>query len=208
MAFGEFLAVRTQNHGDVCECWNWSTQSFVHHNLARGVRQVIVATDDVGNAHVSVINNGGKVIGWGAIGAEDDKVIKLASVKGYVTVNSIVNNDVTAIQWNLNADGIRLASVNSALSLCRINVSAGTLIALEGVMALLSSFFIFSKLLWCAEARVCLALCQQFICCFTIQVKALGLAVRATIAALIWTLVPIKTKPLHSTKNNLSVLFS
>ena len=113
-------------------------------------------------------------------------------------MNSVVNNDVTAVQRNLDADGIRLASVNSALSLCRINVSAGALIALEGVVALLSSLLVFSKLFWRAEARVRLALCQQFICCFTIQIKALGLAVRTAIAALIGTLVPIKAKPLHS----------
>ena len=169
---------------------------------------MIIAANDVGNAHTSVINNGGKVISWGAIRAEDDKVIKLASVKGYVTVNSVVDNNVAAVQRNLDADGIRLASINAALRLCRINVSASTLIALEGVVALFSSLLVFSKLLWCAEARVCLALCQQFICCLAIQIKTLGLTVRATIAALIWTLVPIKAEPLHSTQNNLSVLFS
>ena len=208
MAFGELLAVRAQNHGDVCEGWNGCAKSLVHHNLARSVGQVVIATNDVGNAHASVINNSGKVIGWGAVRAEDDKVIKLASVKGYVTVNCVVDNDVTAIQWNLDTDGIRLAGINAALCLCRINVSAGTLIALEGVVALLSSLFVFSKLFWRAEARVSLALCQQFICCLTIQVKALGLAIRTAIAALIGTLVPIKAKPLHSAQDNLSILFS
>ena len=123
-------------------------------------------------------------------------------------MNSVVDNDVTAIQWNLDADGIRLASINSALSLCRINVSAGTLIALEGVVALFSSLLVFSKLLWRAEARVCLALCQQFICRLTIQVKTLSLAIRTAIAALIGTLIPIKTKPLHGAQNDLSVLLS
>ncbi len=78
----------------------------------------------------------------------------------------------------------------------------------EGVVALFSSLLVFSKLLWCAEARVRLAFCQQFICCFTIQIKALSLAIRTAIAALIWTLVPIKTKPLHGAQNNLSVLLS
>ena len=169
---------------------------------------MVIATNDVGNAHASVINNGCKVIGWGAIRAEDDKVIKLASVKGYVTVNSVVDNNVAAIQWNFDANGVRLTSINSALCLCRINVSAGTLIALEGVVTLLCGLFVFSKLLWRAEARVCLALCQQFICCLTIQVKTLGLAIRTAIAALIGTLVPIKTKPLHGAQNNLSVLLS
>ena len=208
MALGELLAVRTQNHGDVCEGWNGCAQSLVHHNLTRSVGQVVIATNDVGNAHASVINNGGKVIGWGAIRTEDDKVIKLASVKGYVTVNSVVDNDVAAVQRNLDTDGIRLASINAALCLCRINVSAGTLIALEGVVALFCGLLVFSKLLWRAEARVCLALCQQFICCLTIQIKTLGLAIRTAIAALIGTLVPIKAKPLHSAQNNLSVLFS
>ena len=208
MALGELLAVRAQNHGDMSEGWNRCAQSLVHHNLARSVGQVVIATNDVGNAHASVINNGSKVVGWGTIGAEDDKVIKLAGVKGNVTVNSVVDNDIATIQWNLDADGIRLTSINAALCLCRINVSAGTLIALEGVVTLLSSLFVFSKLFWRAEARVRLALCQQFICCLTIQVQALSLAVRTAIAALIGTLVPIKAKPLHSTQNDLSILFS
>ena len=123
-------------------------------------------------------------------------------------MNSVVDNDVTAIQWNLDTDGIRLAGINAALCLCRINVSAGTLIALEGVVTLFCGLLVFGKLLWRAEARVCLALCQQFICCLTIQVKTLCLAVRTAIAALIGTLVPIKTKPLHGAQNDLSVLLS
>ena len=169
---------------------------------------MVIATNDVGNAHASVINNGCKVIGWGAVRAEDDKVIKLASIKGYVTVNSVMDNDIAAVQRNLDADGIRLASINSALCLGRINVSAGTLIALEGVVALFCGLLVFSKLLWRAEARVRLALCQQFICCLTIQIKTFSLAIRTAIAALIWTLVPIKTKPLHGAQNNLSILLS
>ena len=169
---------------------------------------MIIATNNVRDAHAGVINNGSKVVGWGAVRAEDDKVIKLASIKGYVTVNSVVDNDIAAIQWNLDADGIRLTSINAALCLCRINVSAGTLIALEGVVTLLSSLLVFSKLLWRAEARVCLAFCQQFVCCLTIQVKTLGLAIRTAIATLVWTLVPIKTKPLHGAQNNLSILLS
>ena len=123
-------------------------------------------------------------------------------------MNSVVDNDVTAVQRNLDADGIRLTCINAALCLCWVNVSAGTLIALEGVVALLSGLLVFSKLFWRAEARVCLAFCQQFICCFAIQVKALSLAVRTAIAALIGTLIPIKTKPLHGAQNDLSVLLS
>ena len=58
---------------------------------------MVIATNDVSNAHASVINNGGKVISWGAVRTEDDKVIKLTSIKGYVTVNSVVDNNVTAV---------------------------------------------------------------------------------------------------------------
>ena len=208
MALGELLAVRTQNHGDMSEGWNRCAQSLVHHNLTRSVGQVVIATNDVSNAHASVINNGGKVVSWGTVRTEDDKVIKLASIKGYVTVNSVVDNDIAAVQRDFDADGIRLASINSALCFGRINVSAGTLIALEGVVALLCGLLVFSKLLWRAEARVRLAFCQQFICCLTLQVKALSLAIRTAIAALIGALVPIKAKPLHGAQNNLSVLLS
>ena len=67
MALGELLAVRTQNHRDMSEGWDRCAQSLVHHNLARCVGQVVIATNNVGDTHASVINNGSKVVGWGAV---------------------------------------------------------------------------------------------------------------------------------------------
>ena len=169
---------------------------------------MIVASDDVCDTHQGIVNDGCKVIGRCAVRTEDDKIIELTGVEGNVAVDRVVNDNVSAIEWYLDADGVGFAGLNACLSFCGINVSAGTLIALEWVMPLFCCFFIRRKLFRRTEAWVCLAFCQQGVCGLTINFKAFGLCIRAKIAALVGTFVPVKTKPTHGAQDDLRIFVS
>ncbi|CDD85267.1 putative uncharacterized protein [Collinsella sp. CAG:289] len=125
MALGEFLAVSAQNHGDMRERGHGGSECLVDHNLARRVGKVVVAADDVGDAHHGIVDNGREVVRGGAVGAEDDEVVELAGVKRNLTVDGIVNHYVAAILGDLDAQDIRLAGVNTGASLCGVDIAAG-----------------------------------------------------------------------------------
>ena len=84
MALGELLAVGAQDHGDVSERGHGSAEGLVDHDLTRGVGQVVVAADDMGDLHHGVVDDGREVIRGRAIGAEDDKVVELLGVEGHL----------------------------------------------------------------------------------------------------------------------------
>ena len=75
MAFRELFAVSAQNHGDVCKHRHWSAQRLVYHDLPRRVGKVIVSTNNVGDLHGCIINNGGEIISRCSIRAEDNKIV-------------------------------------------------------------------------------------------------------------------------------------
>ena len=86
MALGELFAVGAQNHGDVGERRHGRTEGLVNHDLTRGVGQVVVAADDVGDLHHGVVDDGREVVRGRAVGAEDDKVVELLGVKGHLAM--------------------------------------------------------------------------------------------------------------------------
>ena len=51
-----------------------------HVDLSRRVVHVVVAADDVGNAHVEIIDDDAEVVSRRAVGARDDEVVQLAVV--------------------------------------------------------------------------------------------------------------------------------
>ena len=62
VALGEFLAVGAQDHGDVRERRHGRAEGLVDHDLARGVGQMVVAADDVGDLHHGVVDDGREVV--------------------------------------------------------------------------------------------------------------------------------------------------
>ena len=206
MTLRELLAVWPQNHRDVREGGYGRAQGLVDHDLARGVGEVVVAADHVRDAHHGIVHHGGKVVGGGAVGAEDDEVIQLAGVEGHVTVDRIVDHHVATVEGNLDAQGVGLARVDAAPSLGGVDVAAGALVALEGVVARLGGSLVGRELLRRAEARIGLALVPQALRRVAVELHAVGLAVGAKVAAHLRTLVPVEAQPAHGTQDDLGVL--
>ena len=77
VAFREFLAVLAVDERDMRPDRHRPAHGVVDHHLARGVVQVIVAPDHVGDAHVVVVDDHGKHVGGRPVGAEHDHVVEL-----------------------------------------------------------------------------------------------------------------------------------
>ena len=206
MALGELLAVGAQDHGDVGERRHGSAEGLVHHDLTRGVGQVVVATDDMGDLHHGVVDDGRKVIRGRAVRAEDDKVVELLGIEGHLAVDGIVDNDVAAVLGHLDAKDVGLAGLDATAGLLGIKIAATALIALEGVLALLRGLAVGVELLLGAEAGIGLALVPKLLGGLLVQVQALGLGVGAIVAAHLGTLVPVQAKPTHGAQDDLRVL--
>ena len=206
MALGELLAVGAQDHGDVGERGHGRAEGLVDHDLARGVGQVVVAADDVGDLHHGVVDDGREVIRGRAIGAEDDKVVELLGVEGHLAVDGVVDDDVAAVLGHLDAQDVGLAGLDAAAGLLGIKIAASALIALEGVLALLRGLAVGVELLLGAEAGIGLALVPKLLGGLLVQVQALGLGVGSKVATHLGTLVPVQAQPTHGAQDDLRVL--
>ncbi len=206
VTLGELLAVGAQDHGDVSKRGHGRAEGLVDHDLTRGVRQVVIAADDMGDFHHGVVDDGREVVRGRAIGAEDDKVVELLGVEGDLAVDGVVDDDVAAVLGHLNTQDVGLAGLDAAAGLLGIKVAATALIALEGVLALLRGLAIGVELLLGAEAGIGLALVPKLLGGLLVQVQALGLGVGAKIAAHLGTLVPVQAQPTHGAQDNLRVL--
>ena len=206
VALGELFAVGTQDHGDVGERGHGRAEGLVDHDLTRGVGQVVVAADDMGDLHHGVVDDSREVVRGRAIGAEDDKVVELLGIEGHLAVDGIVDNDVAAVLGHLDAKDVGLAGLDATAGLLGIKIAATALIALEGVLALLRGLAVGVELLLGAEAGIGLALVPKLLGGLLVQVQALGLGVGAKIAAHLGTLVPVQAQPTHGAQDDLRVL--
>ena len=181
-------------------------ESLVDHDLTRGVGQVVVAADDVGDLHHGVVDDGREVVRGRAVGTEDDKVVELLGIKGHLAVDGIVDDDVSAVLGHLDAQDIGLAGLDATAGLLGIKIAAAALISLEGVLALLRGLAVGVELLLGAEAGIGLALVPKLLGGLLVQVQALGLGVGAKIAAHLGTSSQSKPQPTHGAQDDLRVL--
>ena len=89
MAFREFGPINAMNQRNMGKFGNIPAHAAIHHRLAKGVVEMIITPDHMGDAHVMIIDNDGQHIGGGAIGAQDDHVIKDPVLHGNLALNQI-----------------------------------------------------------------------------------------------------------------------
>lgn len=77
MALGELLAVLAVNQGHMGEDRAFPAQRIVDLALAGTVDQVVVAADDMGNAHVVVVDHHGEIVGGRTVRAQQDEIVEL-----------------------------------------------------------------------------------------------------------------------------------
>ena len=72
--------------------------------LAEGVAHVVLAADNMGDAHEGVVADHHKVVGRGAVGADDDEVVELLVVDRHVAEDKVVDGGLAGLR-HLEADG-------------------------------------------------------------------------------------------------------
>ena len=61
-------------------------------NLPERVGQVVVAADDVGDAHVVVVHHDGVVVGRRAVAAQDDQVVEILVGEHHTALHAILDH--------------------------------------------------------------------------------------------------------------------
>ena len=90
MAFGEFFPVGTENHGHVAVLRQCAAQRPQNINLTRGVVNVVIAANNVGDLHIPVVDNDTKIVCGRAIGACNNQVVQFAIVNTDGAFNEVV----------------------------------------------------------------------------------------------------------------------
>ncbi len=78
MSFRQLLPVVAKDHRQVGVERHRRTERLQDVDLARRVVDVVVAADDVRDAHVPVIDDDAEIVGWRTVGAGDHQVVELA----------------------------------------------------------------------------------------------------------------------------------
>ena len=71
--------------------------------LARRIGEVIDTADDVGDAHIVIIDDDGEIIGRVAIGSEDDEIVQFLVLEDDPAHHAILDHGLTVL-WCLEPD--------------------------------------------------------------------------------------------------------
>ena len=76
---------------------------LVDDGLARGVGEVVVAADDVGDAHVVIVDDDGMHVGRRAVRTQDDEIVEILVREAHIALHAVVH-DRLALGRRLDAD--------------------------------------------------------------------------------------------------------
>ena len=181
-------------------------ERLVDEDLARGVGQVVVAADDVRDAHVRVVAHHGEVVGGGAVGAHDDHVVHHLGREADVAVHGVVELDGPALGGHAQAPHVRLAGLDAPGRLGRVEVAAGAVVARVAALVRLGCGALGVQLLLRAEAGVHAAALLHLLERRGVGVRALRLEVGSGGSPHLGAFVPIEPQPLHCVEDDLHVL--
>ena len=92
--------------------------------LARGIGQVIVAADDMGDAHVVVVDHDRQIIGRRAVAAQDDEIVEVLVGEDDAALHPVLDHRL-ALARRLEAD----RGHDAGRRLCQVAVAPGAVIA-------------------------------------------------------------------------------
>ena len=206
VALRELLAVGAQDHGQVREQRHLGAERLVDEHLARGVGEMVVAADDVGDGHVHVVADHSEVVGERAVGAAQDHVVHHIDGEAHVAVDGILERDRTVVVGHFQAPDMGLAGSDARGGLVGRNGATGAVVARVTPLGFLGGLALGVQLLLGAEARVGGAGVDELLQRCLVRVGALGLEVGAARSAHLRALVPIEAHPRQRAQNDLGVL--
>ena len=181
-------------------------ERLVDEDLARRVGQVVVAADDVRDAHVRVVAHHGEVVGGASVGAHDDHVVHHLGREAHVAVHGVVELDGAAVLGHAQAPHVRLAGLDARGSLGRVEVAARAVVARVAALFRLGFGALGVQLVLRAEAGVHAAALLHELERLGVGVRALRLEVGAGSSPHLGALVPVQPQPLHGVEDDSHVL--
>ena len=167
---------------------NLPAEGLIETIVLRARAQVLVAANDMGDAHQMIVDDIGEIIGRIAVGLDEDHVIELGVINGDVSVELVVEGR-RALGRVVLTDDIRHAGCELCLDLL-LREGEAVLIIVHDLFAVYGGLQGLEALLR-AEAVVCLALIDELLRILHIDAlcTTLGLHVWTTVARLIRGLI-------------------
>src|SRR5581483_2303381 len=182
MPLGKPRLVRPEDHRQMAEPWDREAERLEHRNLPRRIREMVVAANDMRDAHEGVIHDHREVVRGIAVRAEDDQVVEYRIVELDAAFDQIVDNRLA---------GLRRLEPERRLTgrLANISLAAAAIVFLRQPLRnrLLAARV---ELIRRADTPVRVSSLEQLLRMVTIQVHTLSLAERP--------FIPIQADPPHA----------
>ena len=107
----QFRAVGAMDQRDMGKDRHIPPHAPIDHGLPEGVVQVIIAANDMGNAHVMVIDNHGEHVGRAAVGAQDHHIVELRVLHGHASLHGVLDGHDAVIRHLHANDKSRIGPV-------------------------------------------------------------------------------------------------
>ena len=92
MSFREFGAVSPMNKGNMGKGGRLPIERLVNMRLARGIGEMIIAADNICNAHIMIVHNNSQHIGWRAVRAQQHKIINILIWEHNASLHGVIDN--------------------------------------------------------------------------------------------------------------------
>ena len=97
MALGELGAVRPVNERDMRHDRNVPAERLIDLHLPRGVGQMIVAANDMGHAHVVIVDDDGEHVGRIAVRAQQHEVVEILVGEDDLALHLVVDDRLAVL---------------------------------------------------------------------------------------------------------------
>ena len=98
MPLAELGAVGAVDQRDMGEARRLGAERMVELGLAEGVGQVVVAADDMGDAHVDVVDHDREHVGGRAVGAQQHHVVELRVGDPHGALDEVVDDGLALLR--------------------------------------------------------------------------------------------------------------
>ncbi len=176
----------------VGEAGHGRAQRAKEQYLTSRVGEVVVAADDVRDAHVTIVDDGREVVAGDAVGAHDDEVADGVGADDDGTTDEVVDHDVAT--RDAEAQRRRLAAGEAALHLVRRQPEAAAVVPWRATLGERRRAKLRKAFLG-AEAMVGVAGGEQFVGGGSVAAEPLALAIRHARPAHVRALVPVEAEP-------------
>ena len=98
MAFGQFLSVFSENQRDVSINGQGPIHRIVNQHLSRGIVQMIVTANNMGDAHIKIIDHNRQHINRCPVRAQQDHIIQLIVADCDIALHLIFDDSLPALR--------------------------------------------------------------------------------------------------------------